>query len=336
MLENFWYAVELSSAVTTKPKQVTIMGRELVLYRDSQKKAVALNNRCAHRGAALSLGWVKKGCIECPYHGWKYQSDGKCVNIPANHSNVSIPKRARVDAYPVQEKYGFIWVFLGDMPTTECPPIPEFSQFEDPVRKPACLEYNFSAHYTRTIENVLDVSHAPFMHKGSVGTSKTPEDTVIEDYELQVSEWGLSATLGIKINKLNGLMKFILPQDDPNAKKEYRFALPNITYSSVQFGSYKIESITAHVPIDETTTVAKAISIRNFLNNVPLLNDWFDRNTAKVGTKICQEDDVVVQDQIPKQVPYNNMSCELLVASDATLIAYRKLLKKYGKQLEKV
>jgi nitrite reductase/ring-hydroxylating ferredoxin subunit len=338
MFKNFWYAVEFSNAITRRSTLITLMGKKLVLYRDSQGRVVALDNRCAHRGASLAGGWVEEDCIRCPYHGWRYQADGSCSQIPANPATIPIPKRARVEAYPVQEKYGFIWIFIGDLPEHDLfeisaeadrPPLPSFPQFEHPTREPSQSVYTFNAHFTRTMENTLDVSHAPFMHRGSVGKSKTPENTVIEDYDLEVTEWGLSATLGIKINRINGPMRFFLKEDDQDPWKQYIFAPPNITYSGVNFGRFKIESILAHIPVDENTTIVKSVNIRSFLNHTPLISNWLDHNTAQVGTRICTEDNVVVQTQLPRLAPLNN-STELMVASDATLIAYRKLLKKFS------
>lgn len=332
MLKNFWYAVDLSHEVSSAPKQLKLMGKEYVLYRGNQGQIIALDNQCAHRGASLALGWNEGNCIRCPYHGWRYESEGHCSHIPADAPETPIPKRARVNAYPVEERYGLIWMFVGDLnlPVDRRPPIPAFPTFAAPVRRATYSRHEFDAHFTRTMENGIDTSHALFMHKGAIGASNAPTNTEIDDYEVTVDEYELTASLPIKVNRLNGIMRFVLQQDDPEAHKSYRFALPNITYSAVQFGRYKIESIMAHIPIDDQTTVVKSVNIRNFLNQVPLLGHWLDGNTAQVGNKIMQEDDVVVKTQIPRTVPYGDMQRELLVASDATLIAYRKLLKRYA------
>jgi phenylpropionate dioxygenase-like ring-hydroxylating dioxygenase large terminal subunit len=336
MLKNFWYAVEISREVTSQPRKLTLMDKEYVLYRDTQGQVIALDNRCAHRGAGLALGWVERDCIRCPYHGWKYEANGSCTHIPADAPGTPIPKRASVSAYPVQEKYGFVWMFVGDLklPDIQRPPIPQFPQFESPERTPAFGSCSINAHFTRTIENTIDAAHPLFVHQKAIGTSKNPQDTTIDDHEVLVSEWEMSTILPIKIKRLNSFMRFFFQQNDPNAKKEYRFALPNISYTSIQFGSYRLESIMAHVPVGDRTTVVKSANIRNFLNHVPLLSDWMDRNTVKVGDKILREDEIVVQTQFPQQVPYGDMRRELLISSDATQIAYRKLLKKYSDSAE--
>ncbi|MBE9137120.1 aromatic ring-hydroxylating dioxygenase subunit alpha [Nodosilinea sp. LEGE 07088] len=336
MLENFWYAVELSHEVGKTPQSLRLLGKDYVLYRDSDGQVVALDNQCAHRGASLALGWVEGNCLRCPYHGWTYEADGQCSHIPADAPGTPIPKRARLRSYPVQEKYGLVWMFVGspDLPADRRPPIPAFPQFESPVRPATYSRHEFDAHFTRTMENAIDTSHALFMHKGAIGASNAPQNTEIEDYEVTVSAYELAASLPIKVNRLNGVMRFVLQQDDPEAHKRYRFALPNVTYSAVQFGRYTIESIMVHIPVDDATTVVKSVNIRNFLNQVPGLGQWLDGNTAQVGNQIMQEDDVVVKTQEPQIAPYQDMRQELLVASDATLIAYRKLLKQYAGSAE--
>ncbi len=332
MLKNFWYAVELSHDVGTTPKTLRLLGKDYVLYRGATGQILALDNHCAHRGASLALGWTEGDCIRCPYHGWRYEADGQCNHIPADAPDTPIPKRARVQSYPVQEKYGLVWLFIGspDLPEDRRPPIPAFPSFETAARPATYSRHDFDAHFTRTMENGIDTSHALFMHKGAIGASNAPQNTEIDDYEVTVGEYELAASLPIKVNRLNGIMRFVLQQDDPEASKSYRFALPNITYSAVQFGRYKIESIMAHIPIDDHNTVVKSVNIRNFLNQMPILGHWFDSNTAQVGNKIMQEDDVVVKTQVPRCVPFSPTGQELLVASDATLIAYRKLLKRYA------
>jgi len=125
MLKNFWYPIEFSSAITGNPKRLTVMGTPLVLYRKAgDNKVVAMSDWCAHRGAALSGGRRDGDCVRCPYHGWKYQPDGACIEIPANPRGAPVPKKARVRAYPAEDRYGWIWLFMGDLPEADRPPIP--------------------------------------------------------------------------------------------------------------------------------------------------------------------------------------------------------------------
>ena len=130
-LSNFWYAVEHSVTLQEKPISLTLLDQRYVIYRDSQGKAHALVDRCAHRGASLGEGWVEGDCIRCPYHGWSYDSSGSCVRIPADREGTPIPNRARMSALPIQETNGFIWIFPGQPDLADpalIPPFPEFGQ----------------------------------------------------------------------------------------------------------------------------------------------------------------------------------------------------------------
>lgn len=158
ILKIFWYASELSSAITNRPKCAALFGREFVLYRGTRGQVVALNNLYAHCSGALSDGWVEDDCIYCPYHGWKYQSDGTCIKIPADSPGTPISKQAHIDTYSVQEKYGWVWLFLGDLPEVERPPLPPPPEFGNLVWQVVYSEFKWNAPYTRVVENGIDIS----------------------------------------------------------------------------------------------------------------------------------------------------------------------------------
>ena len=117
LLVNDWLAVAWSSSVVPgKLHAVRLLGRDLLLWR-SAAGIHCWTDLCIHRGAKLSLGKIDEAsgreCVVCPYHGWEYDSSGSCVRIPAQ-PEVSPPARARVEAHKVREKYGIVWVCLGE------------------------------------------------------------------------------------------------------------------------------------------------------------------------------------------------------------------------------
>ena len=113
MLINTWYVVADSTDLdSTSPMKVTLLGQTLALFRNEQGVAQCVSDVCIHRGGSLAGGKVKNGCIECPYHGWLYNDEGQCTLIPAAGKDKPVPQKARVDRYPVQEKFGWIWVFV--------------------------------------------------------------------------------------------------------------------------------------------------------------------------------------------------------------------------------
>ncbi|MBR8838039.1 MAG: aromatic ring-hydroxylating dioxygenase subunit alpha [Stigonema ocellatum SAG 48.90 = DSM 106950] len=323
MLKNFWYACEFSAAVTNQPKQVRMLNQKFVLYRNTQGQVVALKDQCPHRGAALSLGWIEGGCIRCPYHGWKYQADGRCIDIPANTLGTPIPPKARVESYPVQEKYGFIWIFYGDLPDVKRPPIPPLPEFDDQTLHRSYLDFQVNTHYTRVLENSLDISHLPIVHANSFGAG-FKQNPNVEDYEIQDEGWGISARSTYKnYTKPKGLFRYFVREESSDLESKVSFYLPNITKIESNSGSIKIVNFAVHLPVDDNTTISKRILFRSFARY-----SWLDRIFLKYYTKIYTEDSVVSESQYPRVVPAS-LSAEVHVASDAMQISYRKLHQKY-------
>ncbi|MBW4491089.1 MAG: aromatic ring-hydroxylating dioxygenase subunit alpha [Trichocoleus desertorum ATA4-8-CV12] len=323
MLKNFWYACEFSSAVTNKPKQIVMLNQRFVLYRDSQGQVVALNDQCPHRGAALSLGQVEDGCIHCPYHGWKFQADGHCIDIPANQPGVPIPKKARVDTYSVQEKYGFVWLFYGDLPETERPPIPLLPEFADSTLHPIFLEYKMNAHYTRVIENSLCPAHISVVHSDSFGWGFT-QDQKVEEYDVDEEPWGVSAVITYEnFTKPKGFFRLFFQPSRTKVQSKTTFYLPNITKVVIDFGRGKLVNYAIHLPIDDNTTLSKRIQFRSFFTY-----SWADPIFVKFHHKVGMEDRVVTESEYPKRIP-ENLASEAHTPADALPLAFRKLRQKY-------
>lgn len=320
MLKNFWYAVEFSSAVSERPVQVTVMNEQYVLYRDSKGKAIALKDRCPHRGASLSQGWVQDNCVRCPYHGWSFDESGACTLIPADQPGVSIPKRARTESLPVQERYSFIWIFIGDLPEAERPPLPELPEFDAPGWRMVSGEYTWNAHYTRVVESGLDSAHAPFVHSAFFSNR---DDAEVAPYEVEKTDWSVSALTVSKPPKRVGLLKFIVKRDRPFSSAKLTGHLPNINHIELDFNFRGFQYIyfASNIPVDENTTLTKWIGLRNFLPQA-----WADWNSVKNTVETYEEDKAIIESQIPRVVP---LTGELLIKSDILQLSYRKLMRKY-------
>ena len=324
MLKNFWYACEFSAAVTNQPKQILMFNQRFVLYRDSQGQVVALNDQCPHRGAAFSVGWIEKDCVRCPYHGWKFQPDGECIEIPSNAPGTPIPKKARVTAYPVQEKYGFIWLFYGDLPAAERPPLPTFPEYIMSTMHPVYDDSIDNANYARLMEANLDFTHVIAVHKKSFG-QRIPINKTIK-YHVDKYDWGAVAQVNYEsLGNSKSFLNFLLG-GRPELKTKLTLYLPNVTLAEINVGrgskfDIKFGILVAHLPIDENTTRVKRVLYRNVL---PF--PWLDGFFRKLDHKLAQEDTVVVSTLNTQPMP--KISEELHVAADALDITFRQFLQK--------
>ena len=115
-LQDMWYAAALSEEIADQPFARTICEEEVVFFRTAAGKAVALEDRCAHRHAPLSLGTVTGDTIQCGYHGLVFGPDGVCRQVPGQDQ---VPPQACVRAYPVAERDGWVWLWIGDAAKAE-------------------------------------------------------------------------------------------------------------------------------------------------------------------------------------------------------------------------
>ncbi len=164
-LKNGWYAAAWSHELQEKPLGRTYLEQKVVLFRTQSGTAAALEDKCCHRAAPLSKGEVVGDALACGYHGLQFAVDGKCVLIP---SQERIPAKARVPSYPVVERWGVIWIWMGDPELADETSIPELPWLEsaDWVATPGYL--HLRANYQLLIDNLLDLTHVSYVHKGTI------------------------------------------------------------------------------------------------------------------------------------------------------------------------
>ncbi|MBW4561119.1 MAG: aromatic ring-hydroxylating dioxygenase subunit alpha [Mojavia pulchra JT2-VF2] len=153
---NHWYVVARSSEVKNQPVGVILWQEAIALYRDSTGKIHALEDRCPHRQVKLSHGQVTGHELECTYHGWRFDSSGKCAAVPYLAENQKLPS-CKIRTYPVKEQDGFIWLFPGnESPTIEPLGLPEWEHLNYIA---TVSVINCQAHYSYLIENLMDMYH---------------------------------------------------------------------------------------------------------------------------------------------------------------------------------
>jgi phenylpropionate dioxygenase-like ring-hydroxylating dioxygenase large terminal subunit len=320
MLKNFWYAVEESRRIADRPQLVRVLGQDLVLFRTGSGELAALSNQCVHRGGSLAGGVVAGDCVRCPYHGWSFGADGRCVAIPANPPGRPVPRRAQVDSYPVQERYGWVWVYLGDLPAEARPPLPPLPEFGQPGWRAIYGEFLWRASYARVVENGLDLAHAAFVHARSFGN---PDDPVIGEFEVESDAWQASAEIVMSPRRPRGIWK-LLRRERSEVRARLTVHMPSITRIDLRFGKWRTIIYDSNIPVDEQTTLTRWVQLRNFFTGA-----WADRDARHRVMKIFLEDQATVEAQRPALVPADP-STELHVRSDALALAFRKLRAQYA------
>jgi vanillate O-demethylase monooxygenase subunit len=162
LLPNFWYVAAWSFEVGATPLARIILDKPILLARNEAGELLALDDRCPHRFAPLHLGKVMGNSIECAYHGLRFGKDGKCTLNP--HGDGGIPPKLRVRSYPVQEKFGAIWVFCGDPVKADSIAIPDFPPLVDGSFVFGYDHFELMANYELISDNLLDLSHSEYLH----------------------------------------------------------------------------------------------------------------------------------------------------------------------------
>ena len=321
MYINFWYPMATGAELTDKPVKVCCMGLDFVLFRDSAGAARCLANTCVHRGGSLAGGKTKGDCVQCPYHGWEFDGDGVCHRIPSLGSDARIPARARTDAYPVQERWGIVFAFLGDLPQEERPPLLEVAEEGRDGWRLTMQNYELKSNYQRSIENGLDPAHNEFVHD-THGYQGENEGYKVNEMRIEErGEWGRGFWHTFNSPKLpEGEMRKLRDfEGDLEAGTGHHGPNQLWTYIHVTkenwFHQYAWER-----PIDDETSWIYLVTARNCAID-PAQDDYIkERNWY-----VAQQDITIVEDLHPIVTPETNTK-EFMTPADQVIVMYRDKL----------
>jgi phenylpropionate dioxygenase-like ring-hydroxylating dioxygenase large terminal subunit len=304
MFEGFarvWTPVVLSEQLgTQKPLGTEIAGTPVVLFRDKEGKASALVDRCPHRGVKLSLGVVKDGCVECPFHGWQFDGQGHACLVPWNPD----AKLSNLDAIalPTREIAGQVWVFTDPFEAPETEP-----QVLDVLSRKGVrvsgMFIEWETHWTRAMENMLDWPHLPFVHKSTIGRAMRDKSASRMDIVSEERPWGLHTHIQIDGKK------------DGEATLDLRW--PNQMNLDLSINGRLMIMMVACVPVGPTRTRMLLTMARDFMTS-PMF-DWAFNWSNK---KIASEDKLVVESSFPSEIP--RAGEEKSVRTDAPTLHFRK------------
>ncbi|WP_408602172.1 Rieske 2Fe-2S domain-containing protein [Pseudomonas sp. PLMAX] len=314
-LAGQWHVVCLSTDVgADQPKAVRLLGEELVLWRDEQGKVNAWKDYCGHRGAKLSLGCVKQGQIECPYHGWRYSSQGECTLVPAHPERRGPSSERLIFRHFAEERYGYIWVSL-EKPLRPLPELPQWQ--DDSFRKVFAGPYLYNANALRSLENFIDASHFPFVHANLNGLPDAPEP--LKRYNVKEDEHGLHSS-EICVFQPYGDHRGI----PVNARYTYSVLNPTTAYFVKKTGeTERFCTFFNATPVDESQCIIWLIVAINYGQDLTLEQILSRQNI------VFEQDRRIVESQRPARLPLDPHA-EMHVVSDRMGIEYRRWIRALG------
>lgn len=187
-VRNRWYVAGWDKEVGRKPLARTVCGEPVVVYRRLDGTAVALEDACPHRLLPLSMGCVEGDGIRCGYHGLRLDDSGRAVEMPGQAE----PPKLAARAYPVLERYRFVWVWIGDADKADAASLPNLWFCEDPEWAFDGDVYRVECDYRLLVDNLMDLSHEAFVHPSTIGQAEiteAPIETRLDGEEVVVERW---------------------------------------------------------------------------------------------------------------------------------------------------
>jgi phenylpropionate dioxygenase-like ring-hydroxylating dioxygenase large terminal subunit len=284
ILRRFWYAVMPMTKLDAGPQPFTLLGEDIVLWKKADGSPAAVRDRCCHRTAKLSKGFVEGDHIVCGYHGWTYDCAGTCVRIP-QQPDMQIPAGARVPAFHCEQKFGYAWVALDD------PLMPLLEAEEDKLGYRLIHQFDetWNTGALRLMENSFDSAHFAFVHKGTFGQAGAHKP---ENFSITETEYGFEAAMVIPINNPPESHQ-ITGTTEPTTRRHFsnQWHLPFLRKLGLAYPSGIRHTIfTSATPIDDhRIQVIQWLYRSDTEEDCPaaILNDW--------DTKVVLEDKTILE-----------------------------------------
>ena len=169
LLRRYWVPVLMSEEIAEPdgaPVRVQLLGEKLIAFRDSGGRAGVLDEFCAHRGVSLWFGRNEEGGLRCPYHGWKYDVTGQCMELPSEPEQTGVRRDIKLASYPVLEQGGVLWIYMGPPGLQPDPPGLEWTLVA-PERRFVSKRLQ-ACNFLQALEGGIDSSHVSFLHAGVI------------------------------------------------------------------------------------------------------------------------------------------------------------------------
>lgn len=345
LMRRYWHPIYPEALLRENPvAKVRILCEDLVLFRDRSGRLGLVQERCPHRGVSLSLGIPQQQGLRCCYHGWLFDTDGKCLETPLEPANSRMKDHVKAKAYPVEEMGGLIWAYLGPAPA---PLLPRWDLFVRPDGFRQILAHNLPCNWLQAMENRGDVGHAVYLHgeffKYALERKGLPHEDPKARYNATMRDFHVMRDRGAHVrwrpiyNEF-GFTKGSVESDKSEETRSWTIGqnpilFPYLLAFGPQEGDDRIRRLyQIGVPIDDTHTWHFQYCCYVFPKGVDVPEQAFvpyrelplkDEN----GDYIL--DYVLAQDMAAwfEQGEIADRSQEHLGVSDLLVVAYRKMLK---------
>ena len=329
-LRNAWYAASWSKDLTDSPLGRVFLGDSVVLFRDGQGHAAALEDRCCHRAAPLSLGELKDGRLQCGYHGLQFNRAGVCEHVPGQDR---IPASARVRAYPVAERWNVVWIWMGEPALADTDLIIDLPWLDSPDWAITPGQIDVACNYQLIIDNLLDVTHAAYLHRNTLAADpkEATEPTVTERGEgtIKVGRWLLDVKPPALFAAAGGFKGMV------DRWQHVTYHPPGVVYLDVGCAeagsgapqgnrSRGVSFWSNHLltPCTETATQYLFSFARNFgIHDVGLSKKLYE------GTRATFEEDVVMLEAQQKKLNGGRLDRTVDLIADAAQLQARRLVQ---------
>jgi phenylpropionate dioxygenase-like ring-hydroxylating dioxygenase large terminal subunit len=296
------------------PLAVQLLGVDYVVWRSANGELVAAPDRCPHRESPLSIGTISGGCLTCPYHGWTFGDGGACVEVPSSGPGRPVPPKAHLPVINVRERYGLVWLCPGD-PASD---IPMIAAEDDPTyRRINSGVDRWTTSVTRMTDNFLDISHFPWVHRGTFGIEANQDVPKIELRQLDDDFYGYEYE--VEVGNEAGATSSGLDAAVITRRMTTGFHLPFTVRSTIHYETGLDHLILlCSSPIDDVTSYFTFVIWRNDDFSVP------GEDVISFDRAIGAEDKVMLE-RVPGVLPLDQLST-VSVQSDKPSVEWRRQL----------
>ncbi|MCH8858117.1 MAG: aromatic ring-hydroxylating dioxygenase subunit alpha [Proteobacteria bacterium] len=352
-LRRFWWPACLSSELPENdgaPLRVRLLGEDLVAFRDTEGKIGLLDAYCPHRRAPLFFGRNEECGLRCVYHGWKFDRNGTCVDMPSEPAGTTLQAKVRLNAYPVVESGGLVWAYMG--PKEEQPPEPDYEWLRAPPDKRHVSKTFENCNWLQGLEGGLDTAHSSFAHNNHLeDMSVLRQRDKSPRIDVERTDYGYTYVSRRDMGEEGTYVRvyqYLMPSQQMRANTMGWFGGRNV-----------IPRLDGHiwVPIDDTKTF-----VYNWFcvydQTIDLPPEWIEKRQAEMGRgsqdmipgtfrlKRNQSNDYLIDRQVQKTQTFTGItgintqdfalqegmgpicdrSKEFLGTSDKAIVAMRRLL----------